>query len=172
MSQDPEASRAFGLAHGQVCYLQLPAADRNRAAAFYRAVFGWQTETHHPDFESLAWAKVGDRARAREVIGSLFLHQPETTHEWIDTLTGEAHHPDFEAPGLIGQWVEGRPPARDAGPVIWLAVADMNETLDQVTRYGGQILEPPAPDGPTRILATIADPEGNPIGLAAHAPGA
>ena len=122
MSQE-EAS----LAHGQVCYLQLPAADRDRAAAFYRTVFGWQTETHHPDFES---------------------------------------------PGLIGQWVEDRRPARDAGPVIWLAVADMNETLDQVTRYGGQILEPPAPDGPTRILATIADPEGNPIGLAAHAPGA
>ena len=125
MPQDSETARALSLAHGQVCYLQLPAADRNRAAAFYRAVFGWQTETHHPDFES---------------------------------------------PGLIGQWVEGRPPARDAGPVIWLAVADMNETLDQVTRHGGQILEPPAPDGPTRVLATIADSEGNPIGLAGHAP--
>jgi len=127
MPQDSETARSLGLAHGQVCYLQLPAADRNRAATFYRAVFGWQTE---------------------------------------------AHHPDFEAPGLIGQWVEGRPPARDAGPVIWLAVADMDETLKQVIRHAGQILEPPAPDGPTRILATIADPEGNPIGLAAHAPGA
>ena len=125
MPQDPEVSRALGLAHGQVCYLQLPAADRDRAAAFYRAVFGWQTETHHPDFES---------------------------------------------PGLIGQWIERRSPARDAGPVIWLAVADMNETLDQVTRHGGQILETPASDGPSRILATIADSEGNPVGLAGHAP--
>jgi len=79
MTQDPETARTLGLVHGQVCYLQLPAADRNRAAAFYRAVFGWQTETH-------------------------------------------------------------------------------------------QILEPPVPDGPTRILATIADSEGNPIGLAGHAP--
>ena len=50
MTQDPETARALGLTHGQVCYLQLPAADRNRAAAFYRAVFGWQTEAHHPDF--------------------------------------------------------------------------------------------------------------------------
>ena len=33
----------------------------------------------------------------------------------------------------------------------------------------GQVLEPPAPDGPTRTLATIIDPEGNPIGLAGHA---
>ena len=116
MPQDPETSRALGLVHGQVCYLQLPAADRNRAAAFYQAVFGWQTE---------------------------------------------AHHPDFEAPGLIGP---------NAGPVLWLAVADMNETLEQVTRHGGRILEPAAPDGPTRTLATIADSEGNPIGLAGHAP--
>jgi predicted enzyme related to lactoylglutathione lyase len=58
--------------------------------------------------------------------------------------------------------------------VLWLAVADMNETLELVTRYGGQILEPPAPDGPARTpartLATIADPEGNPIGLVGHAP--
>jgi predicted enzyme related to lactoylglutathione lyase len=26
----------------------------------------------------------------------------------------EAHYPDFEAPGLIGQWVEGRPPTPSA----------------------------------------------------------
>ena len=115
----------MNLSHGQVCYLQLPAADRQRAAAFYRAVFGWETGEHYPDFES---------------------------------------------PGLIGEWVEGRPPARDAGPVVWLAVTDMDEALGLVTTHGGQILVPPAPDGPTRILATIADPEGNPVGLAAHAP--
>ncbi len=82
----------------------------------------------------------------------------------------EAHYPDFEAPGLIGQWVEGRPPARDAGPMIWIHVADMAGTLERVTAHGGEILEPPAPDGPTRTLATIADSEGNPIGLAGHTP--
>jgi predicted enzyme related to lactoylglutathione lyase len=38
------------LVHGQVCYLQLPAVDRARAAAFYQAVFGWEVEQHHPDF--------------------------------------------------------------------------------------------------------------------------
>jgi uncharacterized protein len=124
MTQDSEAARVLGLVHGQLCYLQLPAANRDRAAAFYAAVFGWQIE---------------------------------------------AHHPDFEAPGLIGQWVEGRLPARDSGPMIWLAVTDMAETLEAVTGHGGEILEPPAPDGPDRTLATIIDPEGNPIGLAGHA---
>jgi predicted enzyme related to lactoylglutathione lyase len=54
--------------------------------------------------------------------------------------------------------------------VIWLAVTDMDEALGLVTAHGGQILVPPAPDGPVRVLATIADPEGNQVGLAAHAP--
>jgi predicted enzyme related to lactoylglutathione lyase len=124
VSQDPEVSRARSLVHGQLCYLQLPAIDSTRAAAFYQAVFGWEIEEHYPD---------------------------------------------FEAPGLIGQWVQGRPPARDAGPMIWLHVADIKETLNRVTEHGGAILEPATADGPTRTLATIADPEGNPIGLAGHA---
>ena len=111
------------LTHGQVCYLELPAADRHRAAAFYRAVFGWETGEHYPDFTS---------------------------------------------PGLIGQWVEGRLPARDAGPMIWLAVTDMAGTLSLVVTHGGQVIASPAPDGPDRVLATILDPEGNPVGLAAH----
>jgi len=123
MTQDPEAAGAPALVHGQVCYLQIPAASSKRAAAFYEAVFGWQTGTHYPD---------------------------------------------FEAPGLIGQWVEGRPPARDSGPVIWIAVADMSETLERATAHGAQGLQPPAPDGPTRTLAMITDTEGNPVGLAAH----
>jgi len=123
VSQDSETSRALGLVHGQVCYLQLPAVSPSRAAAFYAAVFGWDVEEHAPD---------------------------------------------FVAPGLIGQWVEDRPPAPDTGPMLWLHVADLPETLHQVTTHGGQVLEPAAPDGPDRTLATILDPEGNPIGLAAH----
>jgi predicted enzyme related to lactoylglutathione lyase len=54
--------------------------------------------------------------------------------------------------------------------MVWLAIRDMDATLAEVTAHGGQILTPPAPDGPTRTLATIIDPEGNPVGLAAHAP--
>ena len=124
MSEDSQTARVLSLAHGQVCYLQLPAADGARAAAFYAAVFRWEIEEHAPD---------------------------------------------FVPPGLIGQWVPGRPPAPEAGPILWLHVSDMDETLERVTAYGGEILEPPSPDGPERTLATIGDPEGNLIGLAAHA---
>jgi len=30
------------LAHGKICYLEIPAIDVERSAAFYRAVAGWQ----------------------------------------------------------------------------------------------------------------------------------
>jgi uncharacterized protein len=111
------------LVHGQVCYLQLPAVDADRAAAFYEAVFGWQTE--HP-------------------------------------------YQDFVSPGLIGQWVPGRPAAPDAGPMIWIAVADLAATLEAVIKHGGEVKDLPSADGPDRILATIADSEGNLVGLASH----
>jgi predicted enzyme related to lactoylglutathione lyase len=48
-------------------------------------------------------------------------------------------------------------------------VADLGETLGRVTVHGGAIVEPPSQDGPARVLATITDTEGNPIGLAGHA---
>jgi predicted enzyme related to lactoylglutathione lyase len=31
--------------HGRVCYLELPARDVARSAAFYAAVFGWRSRT-------------------------------------------------------------------------------------------------------------------------------
>ena len=126
--EDAEAVRARSLVHGQVCYLQMPAVDAARAAAFYEAVFGWQTEHPYQDFES----------------------------------PGPIGH------GLIGQWVPGRPAAPDAGPMIWIHVADLDRTLASVVAHGGEIIDPPSPDGPTRTLATILDPEGNSIGLASH----
>jgi predicted enzyme related to lactoylglutathione lyase len=29
------------LAHGKICYVEIPATHLNRSVAFYRAVFGW-----------------------------------------------------------------------------------------------------------------------------------
>lgn len=80
----------------------------------------------------------------------------------------EHPYPSFEAPGLIGQWVEDRPPAREAGPLLWIHVDDMSAALELVGTHGGEVIEPPAPDGPIRTLATILDPAGNPVGLAGH----
>jgi predicted enzyme related to lactoylglutathione lyase len=54
--------------------------------------------------------------------------------------------------------------------VIWIHVADLDQALGLVAAHGGTVASPPEPDGPSRTLATILDSEGNPVGLAAHAP--
>ena len=33
------------LANGKVCYVEIPATDIDRSAAFYEAVFGWRLRT-------------------------------------------------------------------------------------------------------------------------------
>src|SRR5271165_4240220 len=72
----------------------------------------------------------------------------------------ERPYPSFEAPGLIGQWVSDRPPASSAGFLAWINVEGIDEILALVAASGGEVVEPPSPDGP-RWLATIRDPAGN-----------
>jgi predicted enzyme related to lactoylglutathione lyase len=74
-------------------------------------------------------------------------------------------HSGCEAPGLIGQWVEDRAPAGDSGPVIWIAVDEIESALEQVAAHGGTALEKPYLDGGQRRLATVRDPGGTTIGL-------
>jgi uncharacterized protein len=105
---------------GQVCYLQIPATDVPRAAAFYEAVCGWLVEP-----------------------------------------TGT----EFIAPGLIGQWITGRPVAPESGPVAWVWVNGIDDSIAQAQLHGGEVLSPPALDGGVRWLATVRDPSGNTVGL-------
>jgi uncharacterized protein len=81
----------------------------------------------------------------------------------------ERPYPSFEAPGLIGQWVTDRAPARDTGVLIWINVVGIDAVLESVRASGGEVIEPPSPDGP-RWLATIRDPAGNVLGIAQHGP--
>jgi predicted enzyme related to lactoylglutathione lyase len=82
----------------------------------------------------------------------------------------ERPYPGFEAPELIGLWVDDRPSAQDAGLTIWIHVDDIGRALELVRVHGGAVLEPPSSDGPTRTLAAIRDPGGNRIRLVHHSP--
>ena len=123
-NKEAESERASGLAHGQVCYLQIPSVDMMKSAGFYETVFGWKIERPYPS---------------------------------------------FEAPGLIGQWVDDRAPARDAGLLAWINVDRIDEALELARSSGGEVVEPPSQDGP-RWLATIRDPAGNVLGIVQHGP--
>jgi predicted enzyme related to lactoylglutathione lyase len=120
MTTNDEAGQVAGLAHGQLCYLQIPALDVRRSAEFYTTIFGWRTDP----------ANSG-----------------------------------FEAPSLIGQWIDERAAAPVAGPLAWINVDHIDETLALAAANGGKVLEPPSLDDGVRWLATIADPGGNTVGL-------
>jgi predicted enzyme related to lactoylglutathione lyase len=75
---------------------------------------------------------------------------------------------DFEAPGVIGQWVTERPPSAEAGTLLWIFVDDIDATLALVAASDGALASAPEPDGPVRWLAQIIDPGGNLVGIAAH----
>jgi PhnB protein len=110
--------------HGQLVYLQIPAADITTSARFYERVFGWEIGVGGPDS-------------------------------------------GFEAPGLIGQWITDRPPAPGAGPVMWIHVDDVAQTLAVAAEAGAAPQQEPTPDGP-RLLASFSDPAGNLVGIVAH----
>ena len=52
VNDDAESTRVDRMKHGQVCYLQIPALDMMKSAAFYEKIFGWQIERPHPSFEA------------------------------------------------------------------------------------------------------------------------
>ena len=41
-----------GLAHGQLCYLQIPALEVTTSARFYERVFGWRVDPPESGFEA------------------------------------------------------------------------------------------------------------------------
>jgi uncharacterized protein len=98
---------ASGPAHGQVCYLQIPAAEPMQSADFYEKVFGWQIERPHPSFVApgLIGQWVSDRPPASEA-GLL---------AWINVDRIDAVLESVRANG--GEILQ--PPSRD-GP-RWLA---------------------------------------------------
>lgn len=81
-------------AHGQLAYLQLPAADPDAAAAFYAEVFGWQTEPGSTGFT--APGLIGQWTADRAVEGAagplLWL--------WVDDL-GRTLHQVVESGGRV-----------------------------------------------------------------------
>jgi PhnB protein len=49
---DEPPTSILGLAHGQLCYLQIPATDVPTSARFYERVFGWQVDPPESGFEA------------------------------------------------------------------------------------------------------------------------
>ena len=65
---------------------------------------------------------------------------------------------------VSGAFVRGRPPAREAGLLVYVMVADAEATLKKIAASGGEIVEPVHPGAP-EIVARFRDPAGNVMGV-------
>jgi predicted enzyme related to lactoylglutathione lyase len=65
---------------------------------------------------------------------------------------------------LIGRWVTGRSIAREAGLLPYLYVDRIDDAVNQVSAFGGEVALAPYAEGDLWV-ATFHDPAGNLFGL-------
>lgn len=65
---------------------------------------------------------------------------------------------------VSGAFVPGRPPADDPRMLVYVMVADAEETLAAIARAGGSIVRT-TPAGHDEVFAWFSDPAGNVLGI-------
>jgi predicted enzyme related to lactoylglutathione lyase len=97
MSSNDQRPSGQHPAHGQIGYLQLPALDIARSAAFYDAVFGWKVDTTYASFE--APGMIGQWVTDRGVGGTagpvvwICIDEMYPTLERVEVNGGTVHGP-------------------------------------------------------------------------------
>jgi len=120
-----------------VVHFELPAEDRERMAAFYGSVFGWQTELLGPEMGS---------------------------YTVVTTTESEGSRPT--TPGAIngGFFLRTGDPASQT-PSVVIAVADVQASLDAVAAAGGTVAGPPQEIPGVGLYGSFHDSEGNRMSL-------
>ena len=99
---------------------------------------------------------VADVARSAEFYRAVF--------GWKIRTRGDGATAFDDGVEVSGAFVRGRPPAREAGLLVYVMVADAEATLRKITANGGEILEPIQP-GARDVVARFRDPAGNLMGV-------
>jgi predicted enzyme related to lactoylglutathione lyase len=82
------------------------------------------------------------------------------------SLRGDPDDPSFEdgTGHVIGHFMADLPVAGEAGVIPYIFVERVDETLDAVVGYGGEVVTAPYPEGDL-MVATFRDPSGNVLGV-------
>lgn len=99
---------------------------------------------------------VTDLAKAKGVYAALLGVPPQGDSEY---------YVGFDAAGQQIGLVPGGAAQGMTAPVAHWHVADMEAKLAEVTAAGATVAQPPRDVGGGRLVATIADPDGNVLGL-------
>ena len=99
---------------------------------------------------------VSDLAAAKAVYTALLGVVPQADTDY---------YVGFEVGGQHIGLVAGGGPQGMTSPVAYWQVADIEAKLAEVTAAGATVNEPPRDVGGGRLVATVADPDGNVLGL-------
>ena len=99
---------------------------------------------------------VTDLAAAKPVYTALLGMPPQND---------ESYYVGYEAAGQHIGLVPGGGPQGMTSPVAYWHVADIEAKLAEVTAAGATVKEPAHDVGGGRLVATVADPDGNVLGL-------
>jgi hypothetical protein len=86
---------------------------------------------------------------------------------WRIRTRGDGERSFDDSTGHVsGSWVLGRPPSREAGILTHIMIDNIADTLNQITKAGGQVVTPRTAIGSgNEAFATFRDPAGNLLGL-------
>ncbi len=99
---------------------------------------------------------VSDLTKAKAVYAALLGAEPTADSEYYVGFDAAGQH--------IGLVPSGGPQGMTA-PVAYWHVPDIEAKLAEVTAAGATVKEPVHEVGPGRVVATVADPDGNVLGL-------
>jgi predicted enzyme related to lactoylglutathione lyase len=121
-----------------VVHFEMPAEDRKRMAGFYSTVFGWKAE----------------------LLG-------EEMGNYVTVATGETDEKGFpKMPGTInGGFYPKNKDMPAQYPSIVIAVDDIGESMQKVTKAKGKVLGEPMPIPGVGTYVSFIDTEGNRVSL-------
>jgi len=119
-----------------VIHFEMPYEDRARAARFYEQAFGWATQPFGPEMGQYLLAQTGPvGADGRPV-------QPGT---------------------INGGFFPRRPDRPIQGPMVVIAVEEMDQAIARVQAGGGTVLGTPMDIPGVGLYVTFIDTEGNQV---------
>jgi predicted enzyme related to lactoylglutathione lyase len=120
-----------------VVHFEMPYDNAERLAKFYHSVFGWQMQM------------------MGEAMGSYVL-----------ATTTESDERDPKKPGMInGGFFPKRPDWPGLVPSVVIAVQDIKQSMNQVTKAGGKVLGEPMEIPGVGQYVSFTDTEGNRVSM-------
>jgi len=120
----------------KVVHFELPADNVERARAFYKKTFQWGIQP-----------------------------MPEMNYTMVQTTPSDENGMPKELGGINGGIAARGNPSPVKVPVITISVDDIDQTLKQIGKNGGKMVQDKQSIGPMGFTAYFQDTEGNIVGL-------